>query len=167
MVCWRNRSPRTFSENVEEVSKCFALSTVQHVFHLGCLLYLSFLTYSLYLSNRSKINLNEISHDSAMGLVTRVLNMGVLLTQVLWNISNGFVLEHVQWCSWEGPPTSSPRSEKTESYLTNNGDLGCVSSVDILKSVTWRRNHLGEMGNGLLFRQPINWWHMARRNEFD
>ncbi|XP_056699158.1 ribonuclease H2 subunit A isoform X2 [Spinacia oleracea] len=31
---------------------------------------------------KSKINLNEISHDSAMGLVTRVLNMGVLLTQV-------------------------------------------------------------------------------------
>ncbi|KAK9684073.1 hypothetical protein RND81_10G184700 [Saponaria officinalis] len=31
---------------------------------------------------KSKINLNEISHDSASGLVTRVLNMGVLLTQV-------------------------------------------------------------------------------------
>ncbi|KAL9235882.1 hypothetical protein vseg_010614 [Gypsophila vaccaria] len=31
---------------------------------------------------KSKINLNEISHDSAIGLVTRVLNMGVLLTQV-------------------------------------------------------------------------------------
>lgn len=29
-----------------------------------------------------KINLNEISHDSASGLVTRVLNMGVLLTDV-------------------------------------------------------------------------------------
>ncbi|XP_011032867.1 PREDICTED: ribonuclease H2 subunit A [Populus euphratica] len=29
-----------------------------------------------------KINLNEISHDSASGLVTRVLNMGVLLTEV-------------------------------------------------------------------------------------
>ncbi|KAJ4836862.1 hypothetical protein Tsubulata_030742 [Turnera subulata] len=31
---------------------------------------------------RNKINLNEISHDSAIGLVTRVLNMGVLLTEV-------------------------------------------------------------------------------------
>lgn len=31
---------------------------------------------------KCKINLNEISHDSAIGLVTRVLNMGVLLTEV-------------------------------------------------------------------------------------
>ncbi|KDP43383.1 hypothetical protein JCGZ_26483 [Jatropha curcas] len=31
---------------------------------------------------RNKINLNEISHDSAIGLVTRVLNTGVLLTEV-------------------------------------------------------------------------------------
>ncbi|KAI6676640.1 hypothetical protein NL676_037436 [Syzygium grande] len=31
---------------------------------------------------KNKINLNEISHDSAMGLVSRVLNMGVLLTEV-------------------------------------------------------------------------------------
>ncbi|KAJ9159754.1 hypothetical protein P3X46_025233 [Hevea brasiliensis] len=31
---------------------------------------------------KNKINLNEISHDSAIGLVTRVLNMGVLLTEV-------------------------------------------------------------------------------------
>ncbi|KAF7132828.1 hypothetical protein RHSIM_Rhsim09G0141700 [Rhododendron simsii] len=31
---------------------------------------------------KNKINLNEISHDSAMGLVKRVLNMGVLLTEV-------------------------------------------------------------------------------------
>ncbi|GMH11619.1 hypothetical protein Nepgr_013460 [Nepenthes gracilis] len=31
---------------------------------------------------RNKINLNEISHDSAMGLVTKVLNMGVVLTEV-------------------------------------------------------------------------------------
>ncbi|CAL5407107.1 unnamed protein product [Camellia sinensis] len=30
---------------------------------------------------RNKINLNEISHNSAMGLVSRVLNMGVLLTE--------------------------------------------------------------------------------------
>ncbi|XP_004291715.1 PREDICTED: ribonuclease H2 subunit A [Fragaria vesca subsp. vesca] len=29
-----------------------------------------------------KINLNEISHDSAIGLVTKVLNMGVLLAEV-------------------------------------------------------------------------------------
>ncbi|CAL5404299.1 unnamed protein product [Camellia sinensis] len=29
----------------------------------------------------NKINLNEISHNSAMGLVSRVLNMGVLLTE--------------------------------------------------------------------------------------
>ncbi|KAG6760496.1 hypothetical protein POTOM_037019 [Populus tomentosa] len=29
---------------------------------------------------KNKINLNEISHDSASGLVNRVLNMGVLLT---------------------------------------------------------------------------------------
>ncbi|CAK9169652.1 unnamed protein product [Ilex paraguariensis] len=29
-----------------------------------------------------KINLNEISHDSAIGLVSRVLNIGVLLTEV-------------------------------------------------------------------------------------
>ncbi|XP_022979887.1 ribonuclease H2 subunit A [Cucurbita maxima] len=32
--------------------------------------------------NKVKINLNEISHDSAMGLVTKVLGMGVLLTEV-------------------------------------------------------------------------------------
>ncbi|GAV76819.1 RNase_HII domain-containing protein [Cephalotus follicularis] len=32
--------------------------------------------------NKEKINLNEISHDSAIGLITRVLNMGVLLTEV-------------------------------------------------------------------------------------
>ncbi|KAG1369706.1 ribonuclease H2 subunit A [Cocos nucifera] len=31
---------------------------------------------------REKINLNEISHNSAIGLVRRVLNMGVLLTEV-------------------------------------------------------------------------------------
>ncbi|RVW69808.1 Ribonuclease H2 subunit A [Vitis vinifera] len=31
---------------------------------------------------KNKINLNEISHDSAIGLITRVLNMGVLLTEV-------------------------------------------------------------------------------------
>ncbi|CAN1747723.1 Ribonuclease H2 subunit A [Linum perenne] len=31
---------------------------------------------------KNKINLNEISHDSASGLVKRVLNMGVLLTEV-------------------------------------------------------------------------------------
>ncbi|KAF8395400.1 hypothetical protein HHK36_019346 [Tetracentron sinense] len=31
---------------------------------------------------KTKINLNEISHDSAMGLVNRVLGMGVLLTEV-------------------------------------------------------------------------------------
>ncbi|XP_057541254.1 ribonuclease H2 subunit A [Amaranthus tricolor] len=31
---------------------------------------------------KNKINLNEISHNSAIGLVTRVLEMGVLLTQV-------------------------------------------------------------------------------------
>ncbi|CAK9180656.1 unnamed protein product [Ilex paraguariensis] len=29
-----------------------------------------------------KINLNEISHDSAIGLVSRVLNIGVLLTEI-------------------------------------------------------------------------------------
>ncbi|XP_050281454.1 ribonuclease H2 subunit A [Quercus robur] len=31
---------------------------------------------------KNKINLNEISHDSAIGLVVRVLNLGVLLTEV-------------------------------------------------------------------------------------
>lgn len=31
---------------------------------------------------REKINLNEISHNSAIGLVSRVLNMGILLTEV-------------------------------------------------------------------------------------
>ncbi|KAI4352903.1 hypothetical protein L6164_007110 [Bauhinia variegata] len=31
---------------------------------------------------KEKINLNEISHDSAMGLIDRVLKMGVLLTEV-------------------------------------------------------------------------------------
>lgn len=31
---------------------------------------------------KNKINLNEISHESAMGLVSRVTNMGVLLTEV-------------------------------------------------------------------------------------
>lgn len=34
------------------------------------------------MSKKNKINLNEISHDSAMGLISRVLNMGVLLTEV-------------------------------------------------------------------------------------
>ncbi|KAL4182653.1 hypothetical protein AMTRI_Chr11g151250 [Amborella trichopoda] len=32
--------------------------------------------------NKVKVNLNEISHDSAMGLVSRVLGLGVLLTEV-------------------------------------------------------------------------------------
>lgn len=36
----------------------------------------------LLLDDREKINLNEISHNSAIGLVRRVLNMGVLLTEV-------------------------------------------------------------------------------------
>lgn len=31
---------------------------------------------------KNKINLNEISHESAMGLVKRVVNLGVLLTEV-------------------------------------------------------------------------------------
>lgn len=31
---------------------------------------------------RNKVNLNEISHDSAIGLIIRVLGMGVLLTEV-------------------------------------------------------------------------------------
>ncbi|KAI4302266.1 hypothetical protein MLD38_038040 [Melastoma candidum] len=31
---------------------------------------------------KSKVNLNEISHESAMGLVRRVLEMGILLTEV-------------------------------------------------------------------------------------
>ncbi|KAJ1397178.1 Ribonuclease H-like superfamily [Sesbania bispinosa] len=35
---------------------------------------------------KNKINLNEISHDSAMGLIDRVLKMGVLLTEVLVGI---------------------------------------------------------------------------------
>lgn len=37
---------------------------------------------------RSKVNLNEISHNSAMGLVRKVLDMGVLLAEV-----RAFVLE--------------------------------------------------------------------------
>lgn len=32
---------------------------------------------------RNKINLNEISHNSAMGLIKQVLDMGVLLTEVI------------------------------------------------------------------------------------
>ncbi|KAE8684344.1 Ribonuclease H2 subunit A [Hibiscus syriacus] len=32
--------------------------------------------------NKKKVNLNEISHDSAIGLINRVLNTGVLLTEV-------------------------------------------------------------------------------------
>ncbi|CAL0300265.1 unnamed protein product [Lupinus luteus] len=32
--------------------------------------------------NKNKINLNEISHDSAIGLIDRVLKMGVFLTEV-------------------------------------------------------------------------------------
>jgi ribonuclease H2 subunit A len=31
---------------------------------------------------RSKVNLNEISHNSAMGLVKKLLDMGVLLAEV-------------------------------------------------------------------------------------
>ncbi|XVF82738.1 hypothetical protein PTKIN_Ptkin16aG0073500 [Pterospermum kingtungense] len=31
---------------------------------------------------KNKVNLNEISHDSAIGLINKVLNMGVLLTEV-------------------------------------------------------------------------------------
>lgn len=38
---------------------------------------------------RNKINLNEISHDSAIGLVSRVLGMGVLLTEV--NVSMDYI----------------------------------------------------------------------------
>ncbi|XP_040994998.1 ribonuclease H2 subunit A-like isoform X1 [Juglans microcarpa x Juglans regia] len=34
------------------------------------------------LKNRNKINLNEISHDSAIGLINRVPNMRFLLTEV-------------------------------------------------------------------------------------
>ncbi|KAE8721557.1 Ribonuclease H2 subunit A [Hibiscus syriacus] len=30
---------------------------------------------------KNKVNLNEISHDSAIGLINRVLHMGVLLTE--------------------------------------------------------------------------------------
>ncbi|GLT88736.1 hypothetical protein SLE2022_067480 [Rubroshorea leprosula] len=37
---------------------------------------------SFKMLKRNKINLNEISHDSAIGLITRVLGMGVLLTEV-------------------------------------------------------------------------------------
>lgn len=32
---------------------------------------------------RNKINLNEISHNSAMGLIKQVLDIGVLLTEVI------------------------------------------------------------------------------------
>ncbi|GAB2302732.1 hypothetical protein Dimus_036727 [Dionaea muscipula] len=38
--------------------------------------------FEMLKTNEDKINLNEISHESAMGLVTKVLNMGVLLTEV-------------------------------------------------------------------------------------
>lgn len=43
--------------------------------------------------NRVKINLNEISHDSAMGLVTKVLGMGVLLTEVTLSLVSSLVDE--------------------------------------------------------------------------
>lgn len=43
----------------------------------------SFLKFFPYNNcNRNKINLNEISHQSAMGLIDRALKMGVLLTEV-------------------------------------------------------------------------------------
>ncbi|XP_027366787.1 ribonuclease H2 subunit A isoform X2 [Abrus precatorius] len=53
--------------------------------HGLCLLVLCFLlhenpSYLEFCGN--KINLNEISHESAMGLIDRVLKMGVLLTEV-------------------------------------------------------------------------------------
>lgn len=44
---------------------------------------------------RNKINLNEISHDSAIGLITRVLNIGVLLTEVKF-----FMTYMDSWDSW-------------------------------------------------------------------
>ncbi|MBA0659959.1 hypothetical protein Goklo_012033 [Gossypium klotzschianum] len=37
---------------------------------------------------KNKVNLNEISHDSAIGLINRVLNMGVLLTEILLEYSD-------------------------------------------------------------------------------
>ncbi|KAG6529748.1 hypothetical protein ZIOFF_011962 [Zingiber officinale] len=37
---------------------------------------------------RTKINLNDISHNSAMGLVKRLLDVGVLLTEVKHMLSN-------------------------------------------------------------------------------
>lgn len=36
-----------------------------------------------FVFHRNKTNLNEISHNSAMGLIKRVLDMGVLLTEVI------------------------------------------------------------------------------------
>ena len=38
-------------------------------------------------SYRNKINLNEISHNSTMGLIKQVLDMGVLLTEVIDSLS--------------------------------------------------------------------------------
>ena len=44
----------------------------------------------VFLIFRTKINLNEISHNSAMGLVRKAIDNGVLLTEVSY-----FVLEMV------------------------------------------------------------------------
>ncbi|KAL7215373.1 hypothetical protein ACSBR1_027527 [Camellia fascicularis] len=44
---------------------------------------------------KNKINLNEISHNSAMVLVSRVLNMGVLLTEVMGNLCLEVLLVYV------------------------------------------------------------------------
>lgn len=49
---------------------------------------LSLRDFNVLICDRNKINLSEISHDSAMGLVFRVLNIGVLLTEV--NCSEAF-----------------------------------------------------------------------------
>lgn len=72
---WCDRSKRALSQNVKEVS-----GELPH-FHL-----VRFNSFwhgpSFLFKNRNKINLNEISHDSAMGLVRRALNMGILLTEV-------------------------------------------------------------------------------------
>lgn len=46
---------------------------------------------SVLICGKNKINLNEMSHDSATGLVSRVLNIGVLLTEV--NCSEAFCFQ--------------------------------------------------------------------------
>ncbi|MFQ6640271.1 hypothetical protein Gotur_014930 [Gossypium turneri] len=72
-------------------AKMLKKSVIEFVISFSfCFVYFSFLLqdFTRLIINRNKVNLNEISHDSAIGLINRVLNMGVLLTEILLEYSD-------------------------------------------------------------------------------